>query len=83
MTITGPQAASESAELLRAQMVATLLERGKVTSRRVRRAFETVPRERFAPEAPPAEAYAVWNVVITKRGADGRATSSVSALGCR
>ncbi|MFG1754996.1 class I SAM-dependent methyltransferase [Streptosporangium sandarakinum] len=42
-------------------------------------AFAAVPRERFAPEAPPEAAYRAQDVVVTKRGPDGRAMSSISA----
>ncbi|MEV0589437.1 methyltransferase, FxLD system [Nonomuraea sp. NPDC050310] len=79
--VTEPQAEAmqDSADMLRARMVAALVERGQIVSPRVRAAFEKVPRERFAPEAPLAAVYAAHEVVITKRGPDGRATSSISA----
>ncbi len=60
-------------------MVSTLLEQGWITSDAVRAAFAAVPRERFAPEASAQAAYAADDVVITKRNAAGRATSSISA----
>lgn len=63
---------------LRDALLARLRERGAVRSEPVAAAFASVPRHVFAPEVPPAEAYAD-DVVVTKRAADGRATSSVSA----
>jgi protein-L-isoaspartate(D-aspartate) O-methyltransferase len=56
-----------------------LKESGSLRSAVVAEAFARVPRERFAPEAPLATAYSFRDVVITKRDAAGRATSSVSA----
>ncbi len=60
-------------------MVSTLLEQGWITSAPVRAAFTTVPRERFAPEAPPAAVYSARDTVTTKRDAAGVSTSSISA----
>jgi protein-L-isoaspartate(D-aspartate) O-methyltransferase len=60
-------------------MVAKLRESGSLRSPVVAEAFETVPREKFAPEAPLAAAYSARDVFVTKRNAAGRATSSVSA----
>ncbi|WP_181448802.1 methyltransferase, FxLD system [Nonomuraea aridisoli] len=74
------ESSTEPADRLRADMVARLREQGAIRSPEVAEAFAKVPRERFAPEAPSlAAAYSVNDVVITRRGADGRATSSVSA----
>lgn len=70
---------SESSEVVRADMVAQLKERGSIHSPEVAEAFAKVPREKFAPEASLSAAYAVFDVVITKRNAEGKATSSVSA----
>ncbi|WP_346143562.1 methyltransferase, FxLD system [Nonomuraea recticatena] len=70
---------SESPERLRADMVATLTEQGYIRSPEVAAAFAKVPRERFAPEAALTAAYSSRDVVVTKRNATGRATSSVSA----
>uniref|UniRef100_UPI003F491497 methyltransferase, FxLD system n=1 Tax=Nonomuraea sp. CA-252377 TaxID=3240003 RepID=UPI003F491497 len=72
-------APAQTPEQLRTAMVSTLLEQGWITSGAVREAFAAVPRERFAPEASPEAAYAVNDVVVTKRDAAGRAMSSVSA----
>ncbi|MEV0150016.1 MULTISPECIES: methyltransferase, FxLD system [unclassified Nonomuraea] len=70
---------SESPERLRADMVAVLMERGSIRSPEVEAAFAKVPRDRFAPEASLTAAYSPSDVVVTKRDATGRATSSVSA----
>ncbi|MEU9835904.1 methyltransferase, FxLD system [Streptosporangium sp. NPDC048047] len=70
---------STAPELLRVGMVAALKERGFIRSAEVEAAFAAVPRERFAPEAPLEAAYCAQDVVVTKRGPDGRATSSISA----
>ncbi|MEU4233277.1 methyltransferase, FxLD system [Nonomuraea sp. NPDC026600] len=64
---------------LRATMVAALKEGAWIRSPWVEAAFARVPRERFAPEAPLAAAYSAQDAVVTKRGQDGRATSSISA----
>ncbi|MBP2702184.1 hypothetical protein JOL79_00030 [Microbispora sp. RL4-1S] len=69
----------ESADRLRADLVTALKERGSIRSPEVAEAVAKVPRERFAPEAPLDAAYSVWDVVVTKRDADGKATSSISA----
>ncbi|MER5627883.1 hypothetical protein ABT061_43355 [Streptosporangium sp. NPDC002544] len=70
---------SATPDLLRADMVATLKERGSIRSPQVEAAFAAVPRERFAPEASLEAAYSAQDVVVTKRGPNGRATSSISA----
>ncbi|MFC5828771.1 methyltransferase, FxLD system [Nonomuraea insulae] len=71
---------SESADRLRADMVTQLKKRGSIRSPEVAAAFATVPREKFAPEAPSlSAAYSATDVVITKRNAAGKAISSVSA----
>ncbi|MGI5293062.1 methyltransferase, FxLD system [Nonomuraea polychroma] len=78
--VTTDTVSSESPDRLRADMVAQLKDRGSIRSPEVANAFAKVPRERFAPEAPSLEAaYSVFDVVVTKRNADGKATSSVSA----
>ncbi|MEV6209545.1 methyltransferase, FxLD system [Kitasatospora sp. NPDC051914] len=68
---------SPSAETLRAAMVEKLREQGAIRTREVERAFRTVPRHIFAPEASLEEAYAL-RAVVTKRDEHGIATSSVS-----
>ncbi|RSN11604.1 methyltransferase, FxLD system [Nonomuraea sp. WAC 01424] len=70
---------SDSPDRLRADMVSELRRGGWIRSPAVESAFAKVPRDRFAPEAPPHAAYAANDVVITKRGPNGRATSSISA----
>ncbi|MEV4345802.1 methyltransferase, FxLD system [Actinoplanes sp. NPDC049596] len=53
--------------------------RGRITTPGVEAAFRRVPRHLFAPEGTSlADAYAD-DVVITRRGPDGKATSSISA----
>lgn len=70
---------SESADRLRADLVAALRERGSIRSPAVAAAFASVPRERFVPEASLPVAYGVNDAIVTKHGAGGEATSSVSA----
>ncbi|MEU4726310.1 methyltransferase, FxLD system [Nonomuraea dietziae] len=70
---------SGSPDRLRADMIAKLKQDAWIRSPEVETAFTRVPREQFAPEAPLAAAYSAQDVVITKRGPDGRATSSISA----
>ncbi|MER7504606.1 methyltransferase, FxLD system [Nonomuraea pusilla] len=69
----------ESSDRLRDAMVAELRERGVIRSSEVAAAFAKVPREKFAPEASLSAAYSVRDTVVTKRDAEGRATSSISA----
>ncbi|GGN93637.1 hypothetical protein GCM10010112_82090 [Actinoplanes lobatus] len=64
----------------RAALVAELRARGKITTAVVKAAFRAVAREAFMP--PGTElgiAYGYDSSVVTKRGADGAALSSVSA----
>ncbi|MGC4939279.1 methyltransferase, FxLD system [Kribbella sp. DT2] len=68
-----------SAAELRAAMVEEMRGHGDLRTDAVARAFATVPRERFAPEAPLVQVYNRDDVVITKRDANGLALSSVSA----
>ncbi|WP_219509192.1 methyltransferase, FxLD system [Nonomuraea ceibae] len=70
---------SQSADRLRADMVAELKQGAWIRSPEVEAAFATVPRERFAPEAPLGVIYSAHDVVVTKRDHNGRATSSISA----
>jgi protein-L-isoaspartate(D-aspartate) O-methyltransferase len=67
------------ADELRAAMVEQMRSAGDLRTEGVTRAFSTVPRERFAPEAPLEQVYDRDDVVITKRDANGLALSSVSA----
>ncbi|HEX5402312.1 MAG TPA: methyltransferase, FxLD system [Pseudonocardiaceae bacterium] len=70
----GPDAA-----VLRAAMVEHLRAQGELRTDAVIRAFATVPREAFAPEAALEKVYDRDDVVITKRDENGLALSSVSA----
>ncbi|WP_433496759.1 methyltransferase, FxLD system [Sphaerimonospora sp. CA-214678] len=74
-----PGSSSQSPERLRAEMVAQLKREGWIRAGEVADAFAAVPREMFAPEAPLTAVYSAKDVVITKRDAAGRATSSISA----
>ncbi|MEV8328558.1 hypothetical protein [Kitasatospora sp. NPDC056731] len=71
--------ASGTPETLRAAMVRTLREDGTIRTERVAEVMARVPREHFAPEAQPADAYDPERPVVTKRDRDGLAISSVSA----
>jgi protein-L-isoaspartate(D-aspartate) O-methyltransferase len=65
---------------LRAALVDTLREDGKIRSSAVETAFRTVARERFLPASTSLEvAYGVDCSVVTKRDEHGVAISSVSA----
>ncbi|GAA0955950.1 methyltransferase domain-containing protein [Actinocorallia libanotica] len=80
MGTTAAEPATEpDVDRLRTAMVARLKEQGSLCSPEIEAAFLAVPRERFAPEADPVEVYRHNEVVVTRRGADGRATSSISA----
>jgi protein-L-isoaspartate(D-aspartate) O-methyltransferase len=67
----------EEDELLRAQMVDGLGERGALTDVRVEQALRAVPRHRFLPGVALAEAYADHAVVV-KRAGGGTPLSSAS-----
>ena len=69
---------TDEAEQLRAGLVRELTEDGVIASAAVREAFAAVPRHMFTPEVGLAEAYGPYTSVVTKRGPDGRAMSSVS-----
>ncbi|MFD7584461.1 methyltransferase, FxLD system [Kitasatospora sp. NPDC059811] len=70
---------SGTPETLRAAMVKTLREDGTIRTERVAEVMARVPREHFAPEAQPVDAYDPERPVVTKRDRDGLAISSVSA----
>src|SRR4051812_25304356 len=73
--VTAPTAAE-----LRRRLADELTAEGAITTEAVARAVLAVPREAFAPPGTDlAQVYAGHGIVITKRGTDGRATSSVSA----
>lgn len=70
---------TELTETARARLVDKLLTDGAITSPAVEAAFRRVPRHLFTPsEVSVAAAYAD-DVVVTRRGPDGKATSSVFA----
>jgi protein-L-isoaspartate(D-aspartate) O-methyltransferase len=65
---------------LRRRLVDELTTEGAITTDAVASAVLTVPREAFAPPGTdPADVYAAHGVLITKRGSDGQAMSSISA----
>ncbi|RNH98247.1 methyltransferase, FxLD system [Micromonospora aurantiaca] len=68
-----------SADEARARLVDHLLADGRITSPAVEAAFRRVPRHLFASGDVSIDAAYADDVVITKRGPDGRATSSISA----
>ncbi|BCL14706.1 methyltransferase, FxLD system [Micromonospora sagamiensis] len=68
-----------SPEEARARLVDRLLADGRIASPEVEAAFRRVPRHLFAPDEVSVDAAYADDVVITKRGPDGRATSSISA----
>ncbi|MEU4819904.1 methyltransferase, FxLD system [Micromonospora aurantiaca] len=63
----------------RARLVDTLLADGAITSPAVEAAFRRVPRHLFTPSGVSVEAAYADDVVVTRRGPDGKATSSISA----
>ncbi|MEV0682188.1 methyltransferase, FxLD system [Actinosynnema sp. NPDC050436] len=71
--------AAADPEVLRRAMLDELRTLGVVRADGVVAAFRAVPRHLFAPEATLEQAYAATRSVVTKRGADGAASSSVSA----
>jgi protein-L-isoaspartate(D-aspartate) O-methyltransferase len=71
--------ASNLPETLRTAMVEALREDGAIRTERVAEVMGRVPREHFAPEAQPVDAYDPERPVVTKRDRDGLAISSVSA----
>ncbi|WP_331730635.1 methyltransferase, FxLD system (plasmid) [Kitasatospora sp. NBC_00070] len=67
------------AEEFRTAMVAKLRQEGTIRSEAVARAMSVVPRHVFAPEFSLAQAYDPHQALVTRRDANGLATSSVSA----
>ncbi|MEU5832433.1 methyltransferase, FxLD system [Streptomyces diacarni] len=76
-----PAVGGEPAEAfrLRQKMTDAVIAKGWAPSARVQQALRTVPRHRFAPEAPLSTAYDDNLAVVTRRDGAGRAVSSVSA----
>nr|BFE56445.1 hypothetical protein GCM10020063_009710 [Dactylosporangium thailandense] len=65
---------------LRRHLTDELTAEGAITTEAVTRAVLSVPRELFAPPGTDmAAVYAAHGVLVTKRGADGQAMSSVTA----
>jgi protein-L-isoaspartate(D-aspartate) O-methyltransferase len=67
------------ADVLRAEMVATLQDEGVIASAPVASAFNTVARHHFAPDEPLEAVYHPNLPLVTKRRDDGTALSSLSA----
>ncbi|WP_250000196.1 methyltransferase, FxLD system [Actinoplanes sp. M2I2] len=63
----------------RRQLVDGLTSRGWITQPQVAAAFAAVPRHLFTPAGTSLETAYADTVVITRRGPDGKATSSISA----
>ena len=70
---------STSANRLREQLVERLTILGWIRTPEVEGAFRNVPRQVFVPAGTTLEAAYADDVVVTQRGPDGKATSSVSA----
>jgi len=68
-----------SPEIARRQLVDRLSARGWITRPQVVAAFAVVPRHLFAPSGTTVEAAYADDTVVTKRGPDGKTTSSISA----
>ncbi|MGM1058958.1 methyltransferase, FxLD system [Saccharothrix sp. Mg75] len=77
--MTMPDDTAASPDDLRREMLDELWTLKALRTRAVAEAFAAVPRHLFAPEATPEQAYAATKAVVTKRGPDGTALSSVSA----
>jgi protein-L-isoaspartate(D-aspartate) O-methyltransferase len=70
---------STTPDRLRADLAASLMAKNWIRTPAVERAFRTVPRHLFVPDTvTPQQAYED-TIVATKRGPDGKTTSSVSA----
>lgn len=78
-TVKDNDTTGQDAAALRASMVEQLRAQKELRTEAVIRAFATVPREAFAPEAALEKVYDRDDVVITKRAENGLALSSVSA----
>lgn len=68
-----------SPEALRGDLVEQLMARGWITDEAVAAAFARVPRHLFMPEGTALAAAYADDSVPTRRGPDGKTTSSVSA----
>ncbi|MCM4081870.1 methyltransferase, FxLD system [Paractinoplanes hotanensis] len=63
----------------RGRLVDLLTARGWITQPQVAAAFATVPRHVFAPKGTSVDEAYADDVVVTRRGPDGKTTSSISA----
>ncbi|WP_233625122.1 methyltransferase, FxLD system [Actinoplanes sp. ATCC 53533] len=70
---------STTPDRLRAELAATLMAKNWIRTTAVERAFWTVPRHLFVPDTVTPEQAYEDTIVATKRGPDGKTTSSVSA----
>lgn len=77
--MTDSVGAGEQAARLRNKVIDDLVADGTIVSPAVEAAMRRVPREAFAPEAELSAVYHPWNGLVTKRDADGRSLSSLSA----
>ncbi|WP_308198892.1 methyltransferase, FxLD system [Saccharothrix sp. S26] len=77
--MTMPDDTAANPDNLRRGMLDELWALKALHTHAVAQAFAAVPRHLFAPEATPEQAYAANKSVVTKRGPDGAALSSVSA----
>jgi protein-L-isoaspartate(D-aspartate) O-methyltransferase len=68
-----------SAADLRARLADALIAAGFITTPSVEAAVRRVPREVFVPDGTDLAAAYANNIVVTKRGPDGKTTSSISA----
>ncbi len=78
-TIDDEPGNSARARRARDKVVDDLVAEGTITSASIEAAMRKVPRELFAPEVGLDEVYHPHRPVVTKRDANGNATSSVSA----
>ncbi|MEO3772160.1 hypothetical protein [Micromonospora sp. B9E7] len=77
--MTDVKTSAPTAEELRARLADNLVAAGATTTPTVEAAVRATPREAFVPDnVDLVDAY-TDDVVVTKRGPNGRATSSVSA----
>ncbi|MFI6098169.1 methyltransferase, FxLD system [Lentzea sp. NPDC051213] len=76
---TSEVANSDRAAQLRKQVVDDLIAEGTIVSAPVEAAMRKVHRELFAPGGDLDEIYHCYNGFVTKRDAEGNATSSISA----
>jgi protein-L-isoaspartate(D-aspartate) O-methyltransferase len=68
-----------ASEVARRQLVDQLTAKSWITRPEVTAAFLAVPRHLFAPAGTSVQAASADDVVVTKRGPDGKAMSSISA----